>query len=167
MRNLSAALAAAAVVSMLLAAPAGAASGPTALPTVKRSLSAAASVRRACPAAPARTARGVAVSAYRAPITGFATVRMAGSDRSDWDLVVRDAASGRVLSASQGFGSHEVAQSWVAAGQRLLVQGCRRKGAARSVPVSIALVVATPPKSPGTPSLIRVYGNDRAKLAKL
>ena len=57
------------------------------------------------------SARGVDTVAYKAPMSGFVTVRTAASDRSDWDLDVVDAASGRKLAASHGFGSHEVAQT--------------------------------------------------------
>ena len=53
---------------------------------------------------------------YAAPIAGFLTVRSAASDRSDWDLDLIDAATGRKLAASHGFGSHEVAQTYVTAG---------------------------------------------------
>ena len=54
---------------------------------------------------------------------------MAGARRgSDWDLVLRDAASKRPLATSAGFGSREVAQGWVGGGQRLAVLGCRRSG---------------------------------------
>src|SRR3954451_19079224 len=76
-----------------------------------------------------------ASTAWRAPISGFLSVRGAASDRSDWDLDLIDARSRHTLGASHGFGSHEVAQTWVTPGDRLLVRGCRRDGRARRLAV--------------------------------
>src|SRR5207244_4376480 len=88
--------------------------------------------------------------------SGFVDVRGAASDRSDWDLVVFDAASRRVLASSESFGSHEVAQSWVGAGQRLAIQGCRRTGKAKRFALTIHFLDLVPPKASGTPMLVRV-----------
>src|SRR5438067_12437406 len=89
-------------------------------------------------------------------MSGFVYVRCAKSDRSDWDLVMFDAASRRVLASSESFGSHEVAQSWVGAGQRLAIQGCRQSGTARRLAVTIRFLDLVRPKSNGTPMLARV-----------
>jgi hypothetical protein len=155
-----------AVVSMLPAAAASAGT-PGALPTVKRTLTAGAAVTRTCDAKLRQGARGIRVTAWTAPMSGFVTVRSLGSDRSDWDLAVFDAASRRALSSSSAFGSHELAQSWVNAGDRLAIQGCHRKGRAASLPVRISFFDVKPPDTAGTPSLVRVPVSSAQDVAKL
>src|SRR5688500_17456016 len=123
------------VLVAMTATAAPALAAPAQLPPVKRTLEA--------------SLRGVDTMTYRAPMSGYVTVRTAASDRSDWDLDVRDAASGRKLAASHGFGSHEVAQTWVQAGQRVAVQARRRSGRARSLRTSVVLADVAPPKSRG------------------
>jgi hypothetical protein len=141
LRPLPRALAAATV---LLAAAPGAAQAapqtPTLLPAVKRALTAG--------------GKSCATTTYRAPMSGFVTARLRG--KGDWDLFLLD-ANRRRLASSQGFGGDEMAQSWVAAGQRLTAQGCRRKGAARTSRVSFVLADVKPPAAlEGKPQLVRV-----------
>src|SRR3954465_3212141 len=113
-----------------LALPASAsAATPAMLPKVHRSLSAADG--------------HCATTAWRAPISGFVSARTSASDRSDWDLALVEAPSRDVIAASHGYGSHEVAQSWVTPGQRVLVRGCRRDGRARRLGVTLQLVDVT------------------------
>src|SRR5438067_9894918 len=100
-------------------------------------------------------------------MSGFVYVRCAKSDRSDWDLVMFDAASRRVLATSEAFGSHEVAQSWVGAGQRLAIQGCRRSGRDAGLPVTIRFLDVQPPKASGTPMLVRVPVSSSRDIARL
>jgi hypothetical protein len=137
------------------------------LPSVKRTLSARAAVPRTCHASLRPNARGVAVTKWTAPMSGYVDVRSAGSDRSDWDLVVFDSRSRRALATSEAFGSHEVAQSWVTSGQRLSVQGCHRSGRAARLPVRIQFTDVAPPKSEGTPSLVRVPIRGAKDVARL
>ena len=127
------------------------AAGVPALPAVKRTITAPAAVPRDCARAPARSARGVALTTSRAPMSGFVNVRLRGLRAGDWDLVLRDASSGRELSTSEAFGAREVTQSWVQSGQRLTIVGCRRSGRARSAAVTIQLLDLKPPKLSGTP----------------
>src|SRR3954462_5040074 len=128
---------------------------PAMLPKVNRSL---------------RAADGhCATTAYRAPISGFVSARTSASDRSDWDLALVDARSRDVLAASHGYGSHEVAQTWVTPGQGGLVRGCRRDGRARRLGVTLQLVDVAPPKPGATPSLVTVRmrnGGDVARMEK-
>jgi hypothetical protein len=93
---------------------------------------------------------------YRAPVAGFLTVRTAASDRSDWDLDLTDAATGHALAASHGYGSHEVAQAYVSAGQRVAARGTRLSGTARRLGVSFKLFEVGLPKSDGTAQLVNV-----------
>src|SRR5436190_6632602 len=105
-------LAAASIAAVcLLPSTALAAAAPASLPVVKRTLAARATAQRNCSSP--LGGRGVARTTYTAPMAGFVTARSAGSDRSDWDLGLFDAATGRELASSQGFGSHEVTQSFV------------------------------------------------------
>jgi hypothetical protein len=147
-----------------LAATAAAQAAPALLPPVKRTLSASATTSRSCDVS--RSGRGVARASYRAPMAGFVTVRSADTVRGNWDLTVFDAASRRALATSQGFRSVEVAQTWVGAGQRLIVQGCRASGPARRFPVEILFAAAKPPAA-ARPSLVRLHTTDKAVLDRV
>jgi hypothetical protein len=140
---------------LLIAGPATAA--PTVMPQLNRTLAARGPAAASCPDNATRKGRGVALTRYSAPMSGFVTVRLAGR-KGDWDLGLADAASKRRLGTSRGFGSREVAQSWVAAGQRLSIAACHNRGASRRARLTVALVDVAPPTSPGTPSLVRVAG---------
>jgi hypothetical protein len=142
----------------LLALPVCAnAARPAELPTLTRTLVAPAAARHDCATTTAR--HGVTRSRYVAPMSGFVTARL-GSARGDWDLVARDAASRRDLATSQSFGSSEVVQTWVRAGQRIDFVACRRTGNDRSARLRIAFVDVTPPAAQPTVSLVRVRGAD-------
>ncbi len=134
-----------ATAALSVPAVAGAAATPASLPAVKRTLTAA-TTSQSC----AKTADTV----YRAPISGFLDVRLRAA-RGDWDLGLRDAASRASMGSSRSFGGREVMQAWVTAGQRILVQGCRRSGGSRSAKVSLTLVDVKPPTS-GVSQLLRV-----------
>src|SRR4051795_7761577 len=118
---IAAALAAAAAL-----VPSTALAAPTALPAVQRPLSSASTTGRACHSS-LYSGKGVARTTYRAPMSGFITVRGA-APRGNWDLAVFDVRSRRAMTSSESFTSNEVAQTWVAAGQRLVIQGCREGG---------------------------------------
>jgi hypothetical protein len=141
------------VLAAMTATSAPALAAPAQLPAVKRTLEA--------------SVRGVDTTTYRAPMSGFVTGRTAASDRSDWDLVLRDADSGRRLDSSSGFGSHEVAQTYAQAGQRVAVQARRRSGAARALRVSVVLADVAPPKSDGVPQLVSVKFRDNEDLQRI
>jgi hypothetical protein len=148
--------AALACLATTVALPAAAqAAGPATLPTLTRSLVAPAAARHDCAATTAK--RGVTRSRYLAPMSGYVTARL-GSARGDWDLIARDAASGRNLATSQSFGSREVVQTWAGAGQRIDFIACRRTGTDRSARLRIGFVDVAPPKDLGTVSLVRVRG---------
>ena len=138
-----------ALLALALPATAGAAA-PRFLPPVKERLSDATSVERTCAARMLRARKqGVDRASYRAPMSGFVNVRMSGKRRPDWDLAVFDAKTKRLLTSSQAFGSRELAQTWVDSGQRLAIQGCRRSGRRRAVPVSVQLVDVRCAQEPG------------------
>jgi Zinc carboxypeptidase len=162
-RTLTLALAALAA----LPAAASAAAPPASLPAVKRTLTERFTAKRDCADAQRASARGIATQTYRAPMAGFVSVRGTASDRSDWDLTVLDAASRTPLGTSQGFGSHEVVQTWVDAGQRLAIQACRRKGSARSFRTRVKFFDVTPPRLEGTPSLVSVRYQSNRDLERM
>ena len=68
---------------------------------------------------------GVAKRSATAPGTGAITATLDGGS-GDWDLAVFDRRSGRLVGGGAGFGAREVAGGKVTAGQRLVVQACRR-----------------------------------------
>src|SRR3954453_6683487 len=143
------------------AAPAGA---PAVLKPVLDTLAAPTAVARSCESDLGSSLLGVAKTSYVAPMSGYVTVRGNAPSTSEWDLAVFDAATGKRLGASQGFGSNEVVQTWVSAGQRLAIQGCRRKGDAATFDVATTLVDVAPPKYEGKSQLIQVKATN-AQLA--
>ena len=126
---------------LAVAVPAAEAAAPPAvLPAVKRTLTA--------------KSGGTGKTVYRAPMAGFVSVRLTGA-RGDWDLALADARTGRRLAASKAFGSRELVQAWVGAGQRLTVKGFRRAGASRRATALIRFADAKPPKAADA-SVVRV-----------
>src|SRR6059036_2703273 len=65
-------------------------------------------------------------------MSGYVTTRLRAAS-GDWDLLLRDRASGRRVAASQGFRSSEVAGAWVRAGDRLVPELVRVYGDPRKV----------------------------------
>jgi hypothetical protein len=137
------------------------------LPPVKRTLSAPAAKQRDCARRAGTRAKGVGRSTWKAPMDGYATVRLAGARKSDWDLAVYDKARRRYIGSSSAFGSTEVVQTWVQSGQKLLLQGCRQNGRAKRVTASVTLADLKPPTAPPTASLVRVGVPDRNAFARL
>ena len=167
MRSIRWASAVAAVVIVVPVATAASSSVPGAAPPTARTLVANAAVPRTCHASLRQGTRGVSVSSWTAPASGFLDVRSSGGDRSDWDLVLFDARNRRTLAASEAFGSHEVAQTWVSAGQRLAIQGCHRTGGATELPIQLQFIQAQKPDVPGKPSLVRVQISGAADVQRL
>ncbi|MCW2968233.1 MAG: cpt, partial [Solirubrobacteraceae bacterium] len=155
-----------ALLALAVPASAGAAT-PVSLPTVHRTLTAGSAVRRTCSNTADASARGVTVSHYTAPISGYVTGRLSGPATSDWDLVAVDRASHARMASSSAFGSNEVVQAWATGGQKIDFLACRRSGRARSVALSIELVDVKPPAAAtGSVSLVRVRAA-RGQIASL
>src|SRR3954447_25606050 len=131
-------------VALLATVPASA--SITALPTVQRTLTATHSSATCADGATSTTS-------YTAPITGFVTARLDAAG-GEWDLYMGDARTHRSLSVSRAFGSHEVTQSWVTIGQKILLTRCRTAGAPPRARVSIGLLDAPKP-APSHSSLVR------------
>ncbi|HEV2999245.1 MAG TPA: M14 family zinc carboxypeptidase [Solirubrobacteraceae bacterium] len=158
---LAAALAALLLVPATAAASAAAGTGAS-LPPVVKTLTVPTASHASCLTTGA--AAGRASTAYRAPMSGYLTVRLAAA-RGDWDLAVLQ--NGRGAGASQGFGAREVVQTWVQAGDALTVQGCRRSGRARQARVSMTLLDAKPPAAGDRPRLLRVSLGSQKRLEQL
>src|SRR3954469_23078271 len=136
--------------ALLLIGPAAAqaAEAPATLPTVTRALSTTA-----------------AKATYTAPISGYVSARLSAA-KGDWDLAVRNARTHALVGRSEGFRSDEVVQAWVHAGDRLVAQGVRHGGAARTATITFDLVDVAPPKVATAPELVRVHAAPQ-KLAAL
>jgi hypothetical protein len=161
-------LAAVAATSSFTTGTAAAAEDPVAtLPPVKQSLSAKQAKRRDCGPLAKSRARGVDTATYRAPMDGYATVRLASKRSSDWDLAVYDKRTKQYIGSSAAFGSNELVQEWVTSGQELLIQGCRRSGRARTATASVVLADLEKPKDPPTASLVRVGVPNRTRFETL
>src|SRR3954454_19241138 len=161
MRHLFAAFAAVLVIPVAAVE----AATPTSLPPVKRTLTAAGTTSARCDQG-LRSGRGIATTAYSAPMAGFVDARSSGA-RGDWDLALYDMRNpGRALQGSNGFGSAEVTQSWATAGQRFVVQACRRSGGGASLPVAITFTNVAMPKGDIAPQMLRVTVK-REDLGKL
>jgi hypothetical protein len=155
------------VVAVAIAAalvPSTALAATTALPAVKRALYSVSATDRTCHSS-LLSGKGIARTTYRAPMSGFITVRGAAA-RGNWNLAVFDAKSRRALTSSESFTSNEVAQTWVGAGQRLVIQGCRAGGKPSVFHVATTFVNAEPPKA-AVPSLVRIPSNDDGILNRL
>lgn len=134
----------AAGLALVAAAPSAAA---THLPTVQRTLTASS-------ASPSCAGSSSATTTYTAPLAGFLTARLTAAG-GDWDLYLADAQSRKGLSQSRAFGSTEVSQTWVSAGQKVLVSACRTAGDVSKATVSFDFADAVKPAKT-TSSIIRI-----------
>lgn len=112
---------------------------------------------------------GVARRTVTAPFAGVVSVRLRGPARADWDLALVDRASGRTLNGSAGLRARELADSRVAAGQRVVVQACRRAGTGRRARVTVRFVrVDFKQRGEGyTTSVVRVAAGTKADRERL
>lgn len=165
MKTFSRSVAAALIVCLAPAASATAATGT--LPAVKRTLTTSKAADRTCAERARSGARGVALASYRAPMAGFISTRLTAPDDADWDLALFDTASGARLATSESFTSSELAQTWVTAGQRVVIQGCLRKGTARRATVSTRFSDIEVPAVDGPSKLLSVKIPGRDGVARL
>ncbi|MGM1059231.1 M14 family zinc carboxypeptidase [Saccharothrix sp. Mg75] len=108
-------------------------------------------VTRACHAAllPPGTA-GVDRREVTSNVVGLVQARLtpAAGREGDWDLAVFDRATGAVVAASAALRSRELAESFVTAGQQLVVQACRYGGPARTATLGVDFLALTPQGTP-------------------
>ncbi|UJB47114.1 peptidase M14 [Streptomyces sp. A1-5] len=100
---------------------------------------------------------GVSVREVTSPADGVLRARLTprGGVSGDWDLAVFDKASGTLVDASSGPHSRELAEGTVTRGQRLVVQGCRYAGRARTVSLGVDVVPGQGPTAPARPAAAR------------
>jgi hypothetical protein len=109
-----------------------------AAPAQAATLSTSKAHARSCHAKVYRSADQLRVTA---PSNGLVKARLK-APAGDWDLAVFDARTGRSVAAAAGFASDELAEGFVTKGQRLIVQGCRFRGAASDAGVRVGFVAA-------------------------
>ena len=156
-----------AVLATVLVLPAGAAqaAAPVSLPAVKRSVTATGATKASCYEG-LRSGKGIATTTYSAPMAGFVDVR-SGRVKGDWDLALYDARNThRAVQGSNAFDSREVTQSWATAGQKFVVQACRRSGSSATLPLAITFTNAVMPKADMAPQMLRITVK-REDLGKL
>ena len=131
MRKLGVALSCALLATLAFAA--------TAAPAAKRAtVTASKSVAKGCHVKFVGNRKHTDV--VRAVSTAEGLVRARLKGRGDWDLGVFDAKTKRRVAGSAAFRGNEVAEGFVAKGQRLLVQACRFGGRASKARVAVAFL---------------------------
>src|SRR3954465_14666698 len=142
MRRPAGALIMTALLCLALPGSASAAAGVTKLSPTSQTLAIPSAAGGSCTTRQSAGTRGVAVSRYSAVSDGAITAHLRGGGYDDWDLALFDAASGRRLDASFGFGANEIVQAVVRKGQVLAIQACRIKGSSTRLPLTIGGVSA-------------------------
>jgi hypothetical protein len=100
-------------------------------------------------------------------MSGYISTRLASSEGSDWDLALFDKASGQRLASSEAFSSQELAQTWVTAGQQIVIQGCLRKGVAQPASVATRFSALEVPKVDGPSQLLSVKIGSGADITRM
>jgi hypothetical protein len=108
---------------------------------------------RTCEAKPV-TGPGVVQRSVIASANGLIRGKLTAAS-GDWDLAIFDRLTGRRVAASASFGPDELAEGVAAKGQALIVQACRRSGAADTATVDVQSVPLTAPTGQKI-SLVRV-----------
>jgi hypothetical protein len=148
-------------LTILLAVPAGAGAAPL----VARTVRATGAYAGSCHARALQSARGVRTLHVTASRTGL--LRATLGARGDWDLAVFDAVSGRTVAASAAPAGRELAEGFVAAGEPLLVQACRRDGAGARARLTATTVDLAREAATGPAQVVTVATPDRAARAGL
>jgi hypothetical protein len=149
------------VLVVLSAAPAAA--GAAAI--VDRTVTAAGTERAICHARVLPAGAGVSVRRVNAAETGLLRATVAA--RGDWDLAVFDAASGRLVAAGAAPAGPELAEGFVARGEQLVLQACRRAGASTQARLRAA-TIALPAQGAGQrEQLVTVAATTHAARSRL
>ncbi len=159
----------AAVAAIAAACAAACATPASAEELLSTTVTAADASARSCIAKPFGGA-AVADRAITAPGAGWVTARL-NARSGDWDLGVFDAVTGRRVTGSAFFGADEVAKGIVTAGQRVVVQACRRSGTSERADLDVSFDAIDPKAKATKSSLVRVStpnastqaGADRAR----
>src|SRR5918997_164949 len=100
----------------------------------------------------------------KAPARGLVTARLKSA--GDWDVAVFG-RGGRLVAGSASFGGNELASGFVRRGERLTIQACRFRGAARSARVSVRFTRIAKRVRDGKFSVVDVLTPRRADKARL
>ena len=120
----------------------------------------------ACASQPA--GRGAAVRrTFRAPAEGFVQAKLRGARSTDLDLGIFKAGSRTLVAGSANLASREEATGFVAKGQKLRVQVCRRSGSARTAKLKVRFWKARFVRSAERVKLVRVRTGTLAEQARL
>src|SRR3954454_3273841 len=128
----------------------GAASAAATLDTV---LTAPASQVRTCHERAVSGSDSVAATTYTAPASGLLTVRTSGG--GDYDVAALG-AGGRYVAAAASPSSDEIAQGFVAKGERVRLQVCHFSGPASPVHVEASTMPIRPSRATGKVQVVRV-----------
>jgi len=142
------------------AAPVQAAATATTTLTAKRASTGA------CPERVGNAGSAVATQRYTAPRTGLlrATLRA----RGDWDLAILNPGTGRRVAAAATPGRYDIAEGFVARGEHLVLQACRRAGASARAQLTIQTLALAPEPAGGVPAqVVTVATPDRAARDRL
>jgi len=152
--------------TLVLAAPLLAlAIGPATASTA--AVSATRATTAACHAGVRAPGGAVRTTNYTAPRTGLVRTTLS-STRGDWDVAVFDADSGRLVGAGAAPATSDLAEGFVAAGERLVVQACRRAGAATRAQLRTQTIELAPQATAAVPErVVRVTTPDRAARRRL
>ncbi|RLK61636.1 M14 family zinc carboxypeptidase [Actinokineospora cianjurensis] len=116
--------------------------------------------------------RGTAHREVTSSVTGLVQARLTahGSGTGDWDLAVFDKKTGAVVAASAALRSAELAESFVAKDQQLVVQACRYAGTSRTVKLGVDFLAINNQGGPTTTpraEIVRVETPDRQQKDRL
>jgi hypothetical protein len=145
----------------LIAAP-GAAGAAT---LTARTVQVSGAHRGSCHARALASGRGLRTLRLRAPRTGLLRVTL--SARGDWDVAAFDATSGRRVAGAATPSGHELAEGFVAAGEPLLVQACRRAGAGARARLRAATAVLDREVAGAPAQVVTVATPDSASRSRL
>ena len=151
--------------SLVVVAPASAATMPRIVEHATATLTAPVAVNRVCHETNVLVGDSVDKLSLTSPVDGEVVVRLKGGAGGDWDLALFDAVTGRSLVGSASFSSDELITWRVKKGQRLIAQGCRLAG-----PATIAAESYFMPLPKGTRQtykLLRVFISRQADVLKL
>jgi hypothetical protein len=146
---------------MTLALPAGA--GATSL--ADRMITASGTGTQSCHARV--LAPGAAVSTRRVIARETGLLRATIAARGDWDLAVFDAGSGRLVAAGAAPAGPELAEGFVAAGEQLVLQACRRAGAGPQARLRAATIALAPQAAGPREQIVTVAAPTRAARSRV
>lgn len=149
------------LASLAFTASASAGSSDSPLPAQGLAVSAPGTTSASCQKLAAAGTPGIWQTTYDARAEGFASFRLRGGERAgDWDLAIFDARTRRNVDSSLAFGADELTQAWMRLDGEIIVQACRRAGAAEAIKGAIDYDVAAWPAKPAPVKLVRIPLSD-------